>query len=320
MRLSVIGLGVAAALGGAGLQWREAAPLPLPRAGYAAGAIDGVVWVAGGSYWKDGAKQRSSRVDGYGVECDCWQTAAAMPEGRTSAAYATVADRLYVIGGSVAGHASRDVLSFDGKGWRREELMKLPEPRVKGMAVAVGTQILLVGGLEREDDRMSGLRKVWSWDVTKPEAGWAAMPECPGRPRASAALAVQKQRLILAGGLAADTDAIENLADVWEFDVQERLWRRVGVLPEGRRAAALIAKGDEVYLLGGYTDRFRQDVLLLDRGSAHEVGVLPGPVADVPFLHVGDRWWTTGGEVGPRLRGAETWLGQSPGKTIEKER
>lgn len=287
--------------------WHARAPLPVARAGYAAGVLHERLIVAGGSYWEGANKQRTSRVDAYEPSCNCWKVLAPMPAARSDAASVVADGQLFVLGGTDAQGAVRDVFSWDGKRWSRRDEMRLPEPRANGMAVVAGGRILLAGGLERARDNSSGLTTVWMWNLDKPDAGWKALPKCPCPPRASAGAALLDGKLILAGGLRADRRAIENLDDVWAFDLRNWEWSRITQLPQGRRALWASAYGGGLLLFGGFTDRFSADILFLRGSNVQRVGALPGPIADAKILALGGYWYAAGGEIGMHERGRENW-------------
>ena len=287
--------------------WSPCAPLPLARAGYAGGVLGGKLVVAGGSSWAGQTKTRVKQVDAYLPGCNCWQPEAAMPDAVSDAA-STVADgQLFVVGGSSTAGASDRVYSFDGASWRERPEMTLPEPRTNGMAVTAGRRILLIGGLQRPADTLSGLRTSWIWNLDRPQDGWKPLPLCPCLPRASAAAVVVNGRLQLAGGLRADQAGVENLSDLWELDLASMQWRAQGHLPEGRRAMWGAAALDGMVLFGGYTDDFRRDILFVHGGRATSAGELPFSVADAKVFELDGRWYVAGGEIGVRQRGSEMW-------------
>ncbi len=292
--------------------WSVRAPLPLPRAGYAAGLVHGQWIVAGGSYWSSQGKQRTAEASSYKVQCNCWQSAAPMPVTLSDASSVVINNMLYVLGGATDAGASRAVYRFDGKEWKHLSAMQLPEARMNAATVAIGTHIYLFGGITAAADYSSGLRSAWSFDVSHPQQGWTPLPECACKPRISLGAAALHGKIYLFGGYLAEGTNHTNLDDIWAYDPASRTWAAAGKLPEGRRAFWAAADNDAIYLFGGYTDTFSDDILVYCNNAVQPAGKLPEAVADARFFLSHHHWYTTGGEVGIRLRGAHTWAGTIP--------
>ncbi len=287
--------------------WISRAPLPEPRAGYAAGVVHGRLIIAGGSEWMGDKKIQTAATDAYDQECNCWSKMASLPEALSDAESVTVGGTLYVLGGASGARGLRQVYSFDGTQWTLQAQMELPEPRLLGAAVTDGQRIFLLGGISKPGDYTTGLETFWSIDLKNIKAGWSPLPACPAAARASFGAVFREDRILVIGGYEADKALRGNLSDIWAFDTTSRQWTREGSLPEGRRAMAAVAACGRVWLLGGFTSEFRADVLVLKGSGAARVGTLPHPVADAGFFEIGPRWYTTGGEIKAHVRGSQTW-------------
>ena len=137
----------------------------------------------------------------------------------------------------------------------------LPEPRVKGAAVAVGSRIYYVGGLtgqngadpahtQKTSDRVDVL------DV--PSRQWSAGPSLPaGAPRHHLAITVYAGNIYILGGYVgshADASGITPVATSYVLDVAGGAWRRLADQPIARSGAAAEAIGDTIFVAGGGTD------------------------------------------------------------------
>ncbi|MHB1022218.1 MAG: Kelch repeat-containing protein [Acidobacteriaceae bacterium] len=298
--------------------WNLCAPIALPRAGYAAGVLDGRWIVAGGSYWTPEGKRRTTAVDALDAHCNCWSTLPSMPIAMSDAASVTIGNKLYVLGGADDAGSSRAVYDFDGKHWVHRQDMQLPEARMSGAAVTDGHRIYLLGGISTEGDYSSGLRSAWSMDPEHAKDGWRRLPDCPCDPRISFAATMLHGRILLFGGYRAAGSEHQNLADVWSYNLSTQAWTKAGMLPEGRRAMWASSVNDTVYLFGGYTDTFSADILAWRNGVAHPIAQLPQAVADAKFFPIGCYWYTVGGETAIHVRGAHTWAGSIPVLCKEK--
>lgn len=294
----------------AACHWKARAPLPSPRAGYAAGVLNHGLIVAGGSAWTEGHKIQTAEANAFDPDCNCWSQLPSLPEALSDAESVTVGGQLFVLGGAQGERGLRHVYSFDGRQWRLRNDMELPEPRLLGAAVTDGKRIFLLGGISTPGDYTAGLKTAWSMDPAHPSNGWTPMPECPGAARATFGAVFVDGRILIAGGYDVGPARSGNLSDLWSFNISSRTWSSAGRLPEGRRAMAAIVVGNHVVLLGGFTHDFSADVLALGEKGAVLIGQLPQPVADIKFSPIGSRWYATGGEIGVRMRGSETWSGE----------
>lgn len=310
--IDIFFLGMIIMLAGHVPTWSLCAPLDLPRAGYAAGVVNGKWIIAGGSYWTSGGKQRTDATDSYDPQCDCWAQLSPMPFPLSDAASVVVGNTLYVLGGADMTGTSREVYSFDGRKWLHRRDMQLPEARANGAAVTDGRLIYVLGGLMQAENLSSGLRDVW---VIDPRAGrplWHQSHDFPFDPRISFGAAILQGKIYVFGGYKAIGAEHRNLTDIWSFDLSSEKWGRAGNLKQGRRALWAAAYKDSIYLFGGYTDTFSADVMEYCAGTVRKDGMLPEAVADAKFAVIGSRWYTTGGETGIKVRGKNTWAGSFP--------
>jgi non-specific serine/threonine protein kinase len=85
-------------------------------------------------------------------------------------------------------------------------------------------------------------------------ARWATVTHLP-TPRREPGAALLGRRIVVAGGFDGESDAdLEGYRDTVEaFDLEARRWTTLARLPTPRRGLALVATGDRVYAIGGYT-------------------------------------------------------------------
>ena len=297
------------------ISWRARADLPLPRAGYAAGAIDGRFIVAGGSYWSGDQKLRTATVHSYDPAADRWSTDPSLPVALSDAVSVATQSAMYVIGGLSSEGASLDTLALRGGRWSAIPELKLPEAKIRAMGAVDRSHIYIVGG-QLEFGNEAATDQVWTCDTANPSAGWTALPPCPAGPPVVSAVTVWRGALYLFGGFRIHGSVAENMRGIWRFDLGLHSWTHAGDLPESRRAFWAAPADTEILLFGGYTDEFSAQVQSFDPKTAavRAVGTLPHAVADAKFSRIGNRWYTTGGEVGVKIRGRHTWEGVSDSK------
>ncbi|KAA5801722.1 hypothetical protein F1654_12620 [Alkalicaulis satelles] len=120
------------------------APESVGRRGAAAVVLDGAIWIVGGS--RDG--ETSPGVDIFDAESATWTTGPDLPEPRAGHAMAAKNGAIHLLGGrsSDMRRTLRDHLILDpgAREWRTSS--SLPGTRTEAAAVALGSEIWLIGG------------------------------------------------------------------------------------------------------------------------------------------------------------------------------
>lgn len=283
------------------LVWREREPMPLPRAGYIAGVVDGKMLIAGGSLWEGDKKLLSARTDLFDPEQNRWIPGPPLPAPRSDVACVSSGKAVYVFGGVVNGALTDSVLRYEGGAWRELPEAKLPQPRMYAVAATAGDAIYVFGGLSTMGDLSSATRTLWRWN---PHTGWRTMAEFPGTPRVIGALASAEGKLYYFGGLHKGAGDPKNLDELWRFDPAANTWTQLPNLPVARRAWSALSVGKGILLLGGYTDNFSAETYFFDPRAGKTVrhGDLLHPLADAKYVRIGDRLLTAGGEAGVKIR------------------
>ncbi|MXZ34936.1 MAG: DUF1668 domain-containing protein, partial [Acidobacteria bacterium] len=139
---------------GAKLHWRKSTPLPEPRAGHAAGLLDGKFVIAGGTWWvgeKGNWTQKifSASTHAFDPETETWERLPDAPFPFGYSAHAVVENRLYVLGGFDGRQEIRKILrlSRKGDGYEWEVFGELPGTRLFGWAGSSGSSLYLLGGV-----------------------------------------------------------------------------------------------------------------------------------------------------------------------------
>jgi N-acetylneuraminic acid mutarotase len=173
--------------------WSRRAALPTPRHGLAAAAIDGLIYVVGGS---DG-RRASGALEIYDPAADAWTRGPPLPTPRARLAAAAVGGRLYAIGGSpdcCGGGTSAAVEVYDPATGAWSAAAPLPSPRQVSAAAAIDGRLFVFGGFV---PGTGVLAETLEYD---PEADrWTRLADLP-TPRDQAAVAALAGRALLVGG------------------------------------------------------------------------------------------------------------------------
>jgi hypothetical protein len=105
---------------GPSITWTESTPFPEPRAGYAAGSIDGKLVIAGGTYW-EGTKDHwtkkrfSASTHAFDPKSQTWEKLPDAPIPFGYAASTVIESKLFVLGGFTPFAPNRRILTLRRK-------------------------------------------------------------------------------------------------------------------------------------------------------------------------------------------------------------
>jgi Kelch motif len=219
-------------------EWTTLEPLPEPTRAAAAGVVDGVVYVTGGTT-AEGNTAAVWAWDGRG-----WRARAPLPAPRFNHAAVTLAGRLYVLGGFQRFEEHADVFVYEPRTNRWTEAPPLPRPTHAFDAVAFRGELWVLGG--RRGERI--LREVWIHD---PKAGrWRRGPAMP-RPME-----------LLGAAVVGD-----EIHAVWEstyqiYDASEGRWRQGPAPGVTRHALQTFYAAGWLYTVGGCTTALRDSPIV----------------------------------------------------------
>ena len=284
--------------------WTHRAPMPLPRGGCAVGVFDGRMILAGGTYWSEGRKVWSARVDLFDPAANRWEPAAPLPAPRGDAAFATVNGEFYLLGGGSNGSAEATAWRFRDGAWSEVAGMALPAGRRSPGVAVWRDRIFVVGGFAGETTA-TATSTIWSVIPGQP---WKSSAPIPAPLRFSPAVASVPDGIIVAGGATLENGEVKNLDEILLYRPDTYAWSVVGRMPVPARAGFALADGDRVLVGGGYTDTFVDDVLEFNprTGAIVPAGQLPHALADTRHVRLGPRLLVVSGEAGDKIRASWT--------------
>ncbi|ELT96846.1 hypothetical protein CAPTEDRAFT_203209 [Capitella teleta] len=148
----------------------------------------------------------------------------------------------FSVGGGISkGTASAVCYSYDVHDNKWNELPPMFTARNQHSSIFYNNHLYIVGGINSntildsaEELDMESLR-------------WSRLPPLP-HPVCQTCLAIVSDNLQVFGGIQSKSTWID---DVWEFDLNERVWQQRAPMPEGCEGGAAVCLDDHVYIVGG---------------------------------------------------------------------
>ena len=235
---------------GAKLHWRKSTPLPEPRAGHAAGLMDGKFVIAGGTWW-EGEKGNwtqkifSASTHAFDPQSETWERLPDAPFPFGYSAHAVVENRLYVLGGFDGRQEIRKILrlSRQGEGYRWEVFGELPRTRLFGWAGSSGSSLYLLGGVERFEPTdeagtcctsKTATNSLSVLDTAAPDKGWRELSPYPGGKRWLFAAEGDGNTFWLFGGIDIPEAGAPPIRfnQALRYDLKQDLWEDLPPLPD----------------------------------------------------------------------------------------
>jgi N-acetylneuraminic acid mutarotase len=229
-------------------RWRALKPMPTPRSGAAAVALDLSIYVLGGSDSRVGGP--SGAFERYDIITDSWTELPPLPTPRYGLGAAIVGNKIYAIGGQdcssdSCGNSLDLVEVYDLRTGRWSKAASMPTPRTDLTAtIAFQGKIYVFGGFSL--DLLSPLRTVEVYDPATDS--WATQPHMPYY-RGGGSAAVCGDKILVFGGFGQTFTANQRRDQLYDpvtfkwTNVASTKFERIGV------QAAVI--GDTVYVIGG---------------------------------------------------------------------
>lgn len=336
-RMETVVLTVLAGCGGAagGLAWRGLPGLPEVRgvAGAFAGVSNGVLLVAGGANfpqgapWEGGSKCWHDRVWVLEDPAGAWRDAGRLPRPLAYGVAVTTGRGVLCIGGSDVErhHADCFLLRWEGGRLVTEALPALPRPLAEMAGARLGDTVLLAGGSEVPGGT-SASNRLLALDLNRPGQGWSEREPLPGPGRILPVAAVADGALFIISGAALASDDAGRpvrtyLRDAWRY-APGAGWRAVAGPPRaavGAPSPAPVAGGGQLLVIGGDDGSlaafepksrhpgFSREVLAYDPGADRwgAVAALPDPF-HAPVTTATAAWRSRtiipSGEIRPAVR------------------
>lgn len=255
-----------------GPSWTSLSPMPTPRNGGYAAAINGKIYIVGGNYVQGSSINLTSSVLEFEPTTQSYTELEAMPQPVIGPAYATIGTKIYVLGGfSISGsnvNINDVIQEYDvTSGMWTTHTGRLPYAMAYGTATAVGQKIMLVGGVSVQSGSLVYTRNAYMGTVASGAINWTKVADYPVFNTLAASGALNGKVYVAGGENGGGT-----LNSVYRFDENGGKWDIWYSLPS---PVALVhtmsSDGTALYLPGG---RDNKNVYRLTSGDPVSVAAI----------------------------------------------
>lgn len=225
--------------------WRAAAALPVGLEQFGITFNDNKIYVAGG-FATAGPDSETREVESnslwiFDLSLGAWIKGPSMPAARIGLGLASVAGKIYAIGGS--GPNAGQVFIFDPQASRwTTSKVSMPAPRIGASVTVFNNEIYVIGG---SVDHSPTARV----DIFDPARGtWRAGPALPS-PRAGHVAVVVDGKIHVTGGQSISPP--KTYPDHFVLDASGTQWSKAPPLPTPRHGAVAAASHGKLFVIGG---------------------------------------------------------------------
>ncbi|MFA5265585.1 MAG: kelch repeat-containing protein, partial [Opitutaceae bacterium] len=212
--------------------WTRLQKLPTPRGSFGIAAVDGKIYVIGGVCVVEGKEHNLNTVEVYDIASGTWKSGRPMPTPRQQLCAASVAGRIYVMGGK---NAETVVEEYDPGSDTWCSRSHAPFQIRSATATPAGKHIYVIGG-----HRYDG-KAVLVYDSQSDS--WTRAKDMPtGRTDTSAAFCQGKIFVLGGHGHISNNEAYDPGSDSWSLCAR---------LPEARGYHGAASVNGKIFLIGG---------------------------------------------------------------------
>eukprot|EP00931_Biecheleriopsis_adriatica_P062291 TRINITY_DN37518_c0_g1_i1.p1 TRINITY_DN37518_c0_g1~~TRINITY_DN37518_c0_g1_i1.p1 ORF type:complete len:421 (+),score=72.34 TRINITY_DN37518_c0_g1_i1:91-1353(+) len=198
--------------------WEVLPPMPTARAGCAAAAADGLIYVCGGR----SGETVLSVVERFDTAVDRWERIPRLPTARSGCAASVVKNQIYVMGGKcITGRVQGTAERFHPTFGRWEKISSMLCPRSAFATGSIAEVIYVAGGF-------NGSTALASVELFDPALGFWEWQAPMAAPRVGGAAAVTGGRIYVFGGKSSEDMALAGES----FDPREGSWAKVPAMSE----------------------------------------------------------------------------------------
>jgi hypothetical protein len=214
-----------------------------------------VVVVCEGLLYAIGGMRRAQNIDCYDPSTNTWSTVAHLSEKAITSAGVCLDGNIFIMGGK-DGHTSVSwVQCYDPSCNHVQKVASLTFPRKAVCAVALDGEIYAIGGCTYDNDSLNTVEKI------KPGHGDEWKQICPLRDHRKYACAevLASRKIFVVGGYQDTNPTALNSCEVYSPETND--WQMICNLVLPRAAAAMACIDNQLYVVGGRSDRRSTDTI-----------------------------------------------------------
>ena len=220
--------------------------MPSTRTDHSASAVDGKIYVIGGSI--DSTWPHNMPVIEYDPAKDKWTTKSSLPNPMAVHCSAVVNGKIYVFGGlDAVVNAVKSVFEYDPANDKWAQKTDMPTARCFASASAVDGKIYVIGGVNKAlgAGGEQALSTVEEYDPATDL--WTAKTDMP-TVNGSHTSGVVNGKIYIIGGT---NSAVEAMKEVYKYDPQKDTWERAADFPTPRVFLSASEANGKIYAIGG---------------------------------------------------------------------
>jgi len=266
--------------------WQSTSIMPFPNTAFNSTLYNKGVYIFGGTKNSSESTHEYSDYMKYTINDGNWFHGTNPDAARAEFSAVTLADKLYLLGGTNFSGPSADIRSYDTKNNSWEKLNSLAVPRQRASSVAYNAEsasiIYTIGGIS---DGVH-LTSIESYN-TKSNTS-TLLPNSMGIGRTYAAVAMLGKNIYVFGG-----DSSESSETFEVFDTTRGSWSIPRNLPQNRKRshATAVALNNKIYLIGGkigeHNDKKASDTIEIYTPATDSWDEAPGSNLEVARFSLG---------------------------------
>jgi hypothetical protein len=299
----------------AAAEWEPIAPLPVPNGGFAAGAVQGQIVIAGGTTWKDDVKVWLDDVWIYDAATNQWKPLGKLPHPLAYGVAAEVEEGLLIAGGFDGKQARDEVLKIDAD----RKIAITPHELSQGTSLAVGGLLgsgihksLFVFGGSPDPAKLDGVLP-FGQQVLLDAGKTEQLPEDKSVHLFISTGAVSGNLFYaFTSARATSATTVENLSEARVFRAETKVWTPIRPYPMPWRGVTALRLDDtQIYLAGGYggdPESFRSAAFVYDtKKNTYRLGKSLPIAAMIGLVSDGKYVYCLGGEDAKKHRTDKCW-------------
>ncbi|XP_031570372.1 kelch-like protein diablo [Actinia tenebrosa] len=230
--------------------WSALAPSECEREEHLVVACKGRLYVIGGM-------KRSQSIDCYDPSSNIWSTVAHLPEKAITSAGVCLDGKIFIMGGKNGYETMSWVQCFDPSNNQLQRSAPMTFPRKALCAVALDGEIYAIGGCTCDNDSLNVVEKM---NPNRHDGNeWKQISPLREHRKYACAEVLANKKILVVGGYQGTNQTALDSCEVYSTETKE--WQMVCSLVLPRAASAMACIDNQLYVVGGRSDRRSTDTI-----------------------------------------------------------